>query len=319
MEPVEFREIAMILAVGEELSFTRAAEKNYISQPALSKIVRKVEKNLGAAIFDRGSSPVRITPEGQRFIEYFRRLEQVRNELEKYCESLRRQKKADLVIGAPSFFCTYVLPPLVASFQMEHPGFSAKLIETNDAELRELLRAGVLDLGLTVEENMPADLKSFVLKSESIILAVPRANPINARLRDLALGESDLRGGLVNEDAPCVSIGAFAGERFLLLKPGNDIRVRGLKICHDAGFEPQIVMELDQLLTAYRLAEAGLGVAFIRASIPCYAGFSPDLCLYRLDHPDTQRQIRAIFNDRALASERRKSFVAYLKSGPEAP
>ena len=54
MEPVEFREIAMILAVGEELSFTRAAEKSYISQPALSKIVRKVEKNLGAAIFDRG-------------------------------------------------------------------------------------------------------------------------------------------------------------------------------------------------------------------------------------------------------------------------
>lgn len=317
MEPVEFREIAMILAVGEELSFTRAAEKNYISQPALSKIVRKVEKNLGTAIFDRGSSPLRITPEGQRFIEYFRRLEQVRHELEKYCESLRRQKKADLVIGAPSFFCTYVLPPLVASFQMEHPDFSAKLIETNDAELRELLRAGVLDLGLTVEENMPADLQSFALKSESIVLAAPRANPINARLRDFALDESDFHGGLVNEDAPCVSIGVFAGERFLFLKPGNDIRARGLKICHDAGFEPQIVMELDQLLTAYRLAEAGLGVAFIRASIPCYAGFSPDLCLYRLDHSNTQRQIRVVFNERTLANERQKNFIAYLKSCPE--
>jgi len=319
MEPIEFREIAMILAVSEELSFTRAAGKNYISQPALSKIVRKVEKNLGAAVFDRGSSPLRITPEGQRFIEYFRRLEQVRNELEKYCESLRQQKKADLVIGAPSFFCTYVLPPLLASFQMEHPGFSAKLIETNDAELRELLRAGVLDLGMTVEENMPSDLKSFVFKRESIVLAAPRANPINARLRALALGESDLRGGLVSENAPRVPVGAFAGERFLFLKPGNDIRARGLKICHDAGFEPQVVMELDQMLTAYRLAEAGLGVAFIRASIPCYAGFSPDLCLYRLDHPDTQRQIRVIFNGEAFVNERQKSFIAYLKSCPEAP
>ena len=65
MEAVEFREMELILAVSEERSFTRAAEKNYISQPALSKIVRRVEKNLGAAVFDRGSSPLRVTPEGR--------------------------------------------------------------------------------------------------------------------------------------------------------------------------------------------------------------------------------------------------------------
>lgn len=317
MEPVEFREIALILAVGETLSFTRAAEKTYISQPALSKIVRKVEKNLGAAIFDRSSSPLRITSEGQRFIEYFRRLEQVQNELKKYCENLRCQKRPDLVIGAPSFFCTYVLPSLVSSFQMKHPDFTSKLIESNDDELRELLRAGVINLALTVEKNMPAELKSFDLIRESIILAVPRANPINVRLQDSVLHENDLHGGLVNEDAPCVSIREFASERFLFLKPGNDIRNRGIKICHEAGFEPQIVMELDQMLTAYYLAEAGLGITFIRASIPHYAGFSPDLCLYRLDYPDTQRHIRVIFNEKSLANGQQKKFIAYLRSCPE--
>ena len=284
MEAVEFREMTLILAVSEELSFTRAAEKNYISQPALSKIVRRVEKNLGAAIFDRSSSPLRVTPEGRRIIEYFRQMQKVHRDLEDYCAELRRHRKNGLTVGAPSFFCTYVLPPLVSSFQMEHPDLAVKLIETNDAEMVALLRAGVLDAGLTVEEDLPPELDSFVLKNESIVLAVPGANPVNERLRGFELGEAVMRDGALDDPGlPRVSMKEFAHERFLFLKEGNDIRTRGLKICRDAGFEPEIVMELDQLLTAYHLAEAGLGVTFVRASIPCYAGLSPDLCLYAVD------------------------------------
>ena len=321
MEPVEIREMALILAVSEELSFTRAAEKNYISQPALSKIVRRVEKNLGAAVFDRSSSPLRVTPEGKRIIEYFRQMQKVQNDLEAYCAELRRHRKNGLTVGAPSFFCTYVLPPLVSAFQMEHPDFAVKLIETNDAELLALLRAGVLDAGLTVEEDLPPELDSFVLKNESIVLAVPGANPVNERLRDFELGEAVMRDdALADPQLPRVSMIEFAHERFLFLKEGNDIRRRGLKICRDAGFEPEIVMELDQLLTAYHLAEAGLGVTFVRASIPCYAGLSPDLCLYAVDHPDTQRHIRAVFG-RKTGSPAQEAFSSFLKRSaqPQTP
>lgn len=67
MEPIEVRDMLYILAVCEERSFSRAAEKYYISQPALSKIVKRVEGNLGVRIFDRGLVPIRITPEGAVF------------------------------------------------------------------------------------------------------------------------------------------------------------------------------------------------------------------------------------------------------------
>ena len=313
MEAVEFREMELILAVSEERSFTRAAEKNYISQPALSKIVRRVEKNLGAAVFDRGSSPLRVTPEGERFLEYFRRMQALRRDLENYCGELRRRGKNSLTVGAPAFFCAYVLPPLLGAFQSERSDFAVKLIETSDAELRELLSAGVIDAGLTVEEDLAPELDSFVLKTESIVLAVPRACPVNERLRGMELSEDallscdpDLTG------APRVSMKEFADERFLFLKEGNDIRRRGLKICRDAGFEPRIVMELAQLLTAYHLAESGLGVTFARASIPYYAGISPDLCLYAINHPDTRRQIRAVFSAQSR-SPALSAFADFLK------
>ena len=312
MISVEFREMELILAVNEERSFTRAAEKNFISQPALSKIVRRVERNLGASIFDRGSSPLRVTPEGERFIEYFRQARRVQEDIARYCGELRHGRNTALTAGAPSFFCAYVLPPAAAAWQLDHPDCAVRLIETNDAELRELLASGVLDVGLTVEETTPPGFESLVLRREHIILAVPRDCPVNKRLERFALDEDALRSGLDGTSVPSVPIAEFAQERFLFLKEGNDIRARGMKICRDAGFEPQIVMELDQLLTAYRLAESGLGVTFTRASLPLYAGFSSDLCFYRLDHPCTQRDIRALYSAKGEAAARREAFVRFL-------
>ncbi|MBP5211738.1 MAG: LysR family transcriptional regulator [Pyramidobacter sp.] len=313
MEAVGFREMELILAVSEERSFTRAAEKNYISQPALSKIVRRVERNLGAAVFDRGSSPLRVTPEGERFLDYFRRMQALRHDLENYCGELRRRGRNSLTVGAPAFFCAYMLPSIVSDFQAQSPDFAVKLIETSDAELRELLLAGVIDAGLTVEKDLPPELNSFVLKTETIALAVPRGNPIVEKLRGMELSEDVLLSGEIDgEGVPRVSMKEFAGESFLFLKEGNDIRERGLRICRDAGFEPKIAMELSQLLTAYHLAESGLGVTFTRASIPYYAGISPDLRLYAIDHPDTRRQIRAVFSAKSR-SEALPAFADFLR------
>ncbi|MBQ8090629.1 MAG: LysR family transcriptional regulator, partial [Pyramidobacter sp.] len=281
-------------------------------QPALSKIVRRVEKNLGVPLFDRGSSPLRVTPEGERVLEYFRQMRGLSDDLEKYLADARLHGKNSLTVGAPAFFCAYVLPSLASSFQSEHPDFAVKLIETSDAELRELLAEGVIDAGLTVEEPISSELDSFVLKTETIVLAVPRANPINAKLRGQELSEDALLSGMT-ESAPRVAMGEFANERFLFLKEGNDIRTRGLKICRDAGFTPHIVMELAQLLTAYHLAESGLGLTFVRASIPYYAGISPDLCLYAIDHPDTRRNIHAVFSSKSR-SPAPAAFAEFLRS-----
>ena len=140
MDPIEFRDMTYVMVVYEERSFSRAAERCYISQPALSKVVKKVEKLLGFEIFDRGSSPLKVTPEGESVIEYFLKMQEVQMELERFCETVMGQRKCDLNIGAPSYFCTHVLPPLISVFQMENPGYHIKLMETNDSDLRKLLK-----------------------------------------------------------------------------------------------------------------------------------------------------------------------------------
>lgn len=314
MEPVEVRDMMYILAVCEERSFSRAAEKYYISQPALSKIVKRVEGNLGTRIFDRGSVPLRVTPEGEVFVEYFRKMQNIHQEIALYCEELRRYRKFDLNIGAPSFFCSYVLPPMISSFKKNNPGVTIKLIETNDSDLRKFLRSGMVDLGLSVEPNMPPNFDSFVLKNENIILAVPSMFEINQRLTEYAISYEDIcSGSFTGAEIPCVPMELFSKENFLFLKQGNDMHRRGLKICRDAGFEPDIVMEMDQLLSAYYLAGTGSGITFIRSSIPYYVGISGNLIFYKIKHPDTTRELRAYYNGSSCTALQ-KVFIEYLKN-----
>ena len=314
MEPIEFKDMKYVLAVENAGSFSRAAEREYISQPALSRIVKKVEQELGLLIFDRGSFPLKLTPEGREVMAYFRKMLDVQKELEEYCETRMRLKDRIVTIGAPSYFCRYVLPPIIDSFRLEHPEYQIRVIETNDNELREFLSTGAADLGISVGYSMPMDLKNISLAEETIVLVVPAASEINERLKEFRLTADEMREGRYKEaDCPKVRVSEFKEERFLFLKEGNDMYRRGMKICRDAGFTPQVVMQLDQLLSAYYLAAAGQGITFTRASIPHYVGGQDQVFFYKIDHPETSRPISVYFSSRSGMEEILKPFTDYVR------
>ena len=93
-------------------------------------------------------------------------------------------------MGAPAFFCAYVLPPLLSAFRAERSDFAVKLIETSDAELRELLCAGVIDAGLTVEEALP-----FFENMPSIRRKIETLNDVGLSYIRLGQPSTTLSGG----------------------------------------------------------------------------------------------------------------------------
>ena len=104
-----FRNMEYVYAVYKEMSFSRAAEKLFISQPALSAMVKKVEKRIGSPIFDRSCSPIRLTEIGQT-------------------ESLAT---GSLSIGANSVFASFLLPNDIFTFSRCHPGVQVSMSEGN--------------------------------------------------------------------------------------------------------------------------------------------------------------------------------------------
>jgi len=317
MEQIEIRELEYILTLAEERSFSRAAERCYISQPQLSKLVRRAEARLGVGLFDRSTHPLTLTAEGETLLPQIRKLHGEYQELLRSSAALRRDRRADLTLAAPSFFCTYSLPPLIQSFDRVAPGFRVRLIESNDQDLKALLTSGTADLGITVHRELAEAFSSELLHEERIVLAVPSSLPVNRGLESFALSRKQLGQSLSDEgEVPSVPLSAFQDTDFLFLKSGNDLRERGIRLCRKAGFAPRITMELDQLLTAYYLACGGLGATFIRASIPFYAGSDERLCFYKIDDALTKRGVYLLYGNRGQ-SARGRDFVRHLKENAQ--
>lgn len=314
MEPIDVREIMYTLSVVEEKNFSKAAEKLFVSQPALSKTIKQVETKLGCKIFDRSTNPLRLTPHGTVIIEYFMQIQNIQREIEEYSKAVKEHIQSDLKVGAPSFFCSYVLPSIVAKFNQEYPKIKIKLVETNDTDLRTSFKAGNIDIGLSVEHNMPQEFSSEIIMKEHIILAVPQDFMINEKLKAFALKPEDIRSGkFLSSRFKAVKMIEFANEPFLFLKQGNDMYRRGKKICKDAGFVPKINIEMDQLLSTYYMAGAGAGLAFIRSNILNYIVSPNSLIFYKIDHKATERDLKVYYR-RQPYSGLQGLFINYIRT-----
>lgn len=296
--------------VYKEKSFSKAAQKLYISQPALSAAIQREEARWGCAFFDRSRAPVELTEAGRRYVEAVERMMREQKALEEYFDGFLSERRGTLNIGAPAFFCTYVLPALVKNFGEEHRDAKVNIIEAGVDDLANCLQSETIDVCIAVEEWPANAYKSAAIGEEEIVLTVPRAFPANRRLSERRIGADDLYGLRVAAEAPKVSIAEFADAPFLLLKKGNDMHERALEIFRRARVAPKVIMTLDQLMTSYHMAAAGIGAAFVRAELMKYG--DGGLCYYRLDDEHTVRKINLICKKSRKLPGVVEAFIEYL-------
>ncbi len=284
--------IEYIYAVYQERSFSKAARRLYVSQPWLSAAVKKTEKELGVQIFDRSTSPISLTEEGEYYIRQIERILAVQEEIKEHFSELSAASTAHLRIGSSMFFCTYVLPSMLEEFRQLYPNIALTFEEGVTSSLFEQLRDGRLDFVLEAERADSADFSSEEWCTEEVILAVPTDRAVNAALTDYGYTfEEFLNRNKVGASKPCVPLSAFAQEKFILLGRGNDIHERSMAICKNAAFTPHISLYVSQMMTAYYLVCEGSGVSFLRSTIPEYVTPTDRVRFYQLDDPLTMRSI----------------------------
>ena len=311
--PMTLDGLEYIYAIYQERSFSKAAQRLYITQPALSNKVKKVEERLKTPLFDRSTNPIRLTPAGEAYIKAAKQIMAVEKEFEEELHALSTERSGSITIGSSAFFCAHVLPELAAEFQEKHPGYMVNLLEGNTDDLTQCLHSGVVDFTLDVDN---LDTRIFIgrpWRDEHILLAVPAHRPVNERLKDRRLSFEDVRSGrFFDKDCPRTGLEHFAGEDFLLLKKGNDIHQRALKMCGNAGFKPRIKMYLDQMLTSYYVADNGHGAAFIRSAIARYVKNTDRLFFYKLDDDNVMRTVLLYSKRDARHTSVADDFIAFM-------
>ena len=135
-EHMTLRDMEYIAAIAEDKSITRASTRLFVAQPALSQCVQKVEKELGVRIFLRESSGVRLTAEGQCYMEFIQKTLHEQKNLHKKLEDLRRADLGQIHLGFTGTQSTYVLPYFLPQFKEKYPNVTVNVV-SNKKERNE--------------------------------------------------------------------------------------------------------------------------------------------------------------------------------------
>lgn len=280
-----FQGMKYVYAVYQEKSFSKAAEKLFISQPSLSANVKREEEIVGYPIFDRSTKPVSLTEPGARYIQAAERIMTVESEFAEFMNDWGHLRTGSLVLGGSSLYSSWVLPPLMGKFAEDYPQVHLELVESNTAKLETMLQNGEIDL---VMDNSEWDMKIFdrqVYRQEHLVLAVPKSFEINKGLEEFQITEQSIHDqSFLKDSVPTVDLSLFRREPFILLKPRNDTRLRAMRLCGKYNFTPDILFELDQQMTSYNITSSGMGISFISDTLISKVPSNSRIVYYKPDH-----------------------------------
>ena len=278
-----FRGMDYVYAVYKEKSFSKAAEKLFISQPSLSANVKREEQCVGYPIFDRSTKPLGLTEPGKKYIETVEKILSMQEEFSEYIDDLGDLKTGKLVLGGSSLYSSWVLPPLMGQFAKKYPQVQLELIEETTVNLRKMLQNGEIDFLLDNCELEDEIFERHLYRKEYLVLAVPKHFTINDGLEEFQISVGAIRElSFLSELVPSVDLSLFAREPFILLKPENDTRIRAMELCKQCEFTPNVVFELDQQMTSYNITCSGMGISFISNTLISKVPESSDVVYYKL-------------------------------------
>jgi DNA-binding transcriptional LysR family regulator len=302
-----------VYEVYKQKSFSKAAQNLYISQPSLSARIIKIEEELGMPIFDRSTSHLRLTEFGEYYIKAIEDVTKIEKDIETKINDILSLRMGELCVGASNVFAAYILPPIISEFKDKFPKVNIKLIEGNTTTLEKMLADN--DIDLVIDNNhYDGELydKELYLK-EQILLAVPKIFPEYEKTKSYSLSEECIRTGTYkNTDCAAVPLSAFSSAPFIMLTPNNDTRIRGDKMCKDAGFHPDIALEVHQQATAYMISTTNLGATFISDTVVQKIPVHDSIAYYKLDHPAANRAVYFYFKKHKYKTKAMQEFMQLI-------
>ena len=294
------RQLKYLITLAEEGNMTAAARKLFVSKPSLSYLLSYVEKELGAELFDRNTSPLALTPAGHSYIEAARKILSIKREMENQISDLTAIQQGTLQVGCGAQLSAILYPEILPDFMRDCPNITLKLVEDHFVNLCTQFARGELDLVVANRPIEDGTVDSILLYREEIGLAAPAAAPLNA------VSDS-------SHDYPVVDIDELRKLPFILVKRGQNLRQSIDEIFETYDLHPHIVLETNNWDTCYRMAAQNMGVTIIPHTTR-FAGLT-DNKVIRYSLPGHHyRDIRIYWSKRGYLSANLKHFIALCQT-----
>ena len=242
---MDFDQLETFIEVARHSSFSRAAEKRFRTQPAISSQIRALEEEVGARLFDRTGGKVALTAAGKAFQKYADEALQARKDMVAALAEMERVPRGEIVVGANEGTCLHILPEVFAEFKKLYPAVGVNINRMERAKILECVIDNSVDFGVVSAPVDDKRLTVVTIHRDELVIIAPPSHPLS-RMKEASSAD-------------------VVGYPLLLPKVGRT-RDAIEALFHDRQLKPRIAMELDSSELLKRFVAADVGVGFIARS-----------------------------------------------------
>lgn len=267
---ISLKQMRAFVTVAHAGSFTRAAEQLYITQSALSSLIRNLEAELSLRLFDRTTRRLALTDEGQALLKSLERLLRDLDQIKLDLRDINALRRGRVRIGTTPLLASSFMTMAVQSFCDRYPGIKVQIVDDTPSQLLNGLHEGEIDLLVTTLEGNNAALHSTVLLSDAMVLVCPGRHRF-----------AQQAGVLWAE---------MAQEPVIALRKGSGLRAITEEVLESVGHDLKPAQEVNHVSTAIAMVAAGMGIA----ALPAYSvsfGEAPPVRAIPLVGPVVERHV----------------------------
>ncbi len=290
---MEISQLEVFLAVAREGGFSRAAEKLYRTQSAVSQAIRKLEAEIGEPLFDRSTRDGVMTDAGNVLREYAERLLNLRENAREALGELRELQKGKLVVGANEFTALYLLRVL-AEFRRLHPAIRIVVQRSLGSQIPDDIRRHNCEFGVLTYDPQDPELASVVVYSDELIFVVPPQHPLARESR--------------------VSIRQLGAESFVAHIVSSPYREKVIQAFEKHKTPLHMGVELPTLQAIKRFVAMGNGVAFLPEISVEDEIARGELVRIPVQELRVHRKLRLVYRKSAALSHAGRAFLKIAES-----
>src|SRR5215831_15128832 len=290
---MELSQLEVFLSVARERRFSRAAEKLYRTQSAVSQTIRKLEDELGEALFDRSSREGVLTDAGKVLYEYAEKLINLRSEAAESLTELRELQKGKLVIAANEFTVLYLLP-VVAEFRRVHSMIKITVERALGSRIPDDVLQYGAEFGVLSYAPQEPSLQSIVVFLDELVFVVPGSHPLAS--------------------ARQVSIRQLGAESFVAHIVSSPYREKVIQLFNSHKTPLHMDLELPTLQAIKQFVAMGNGVAFVPEISVETELARGELVRIPVQEIQLERKLRLIYRKQANLSHAARAFLRVVEA-----
>lgn len=278
---MDFDQLETFLEVARLSSFSRAAEKRFRTQPAISSQIRALEEEVGAKLLDRSGGKVSLTASGKLFIKYAEDTLESRKTLLTAIAETERVPRGEIIVGANEGTCLHILPEVFAEFKKRYPDVAVNIKRSDYAKILESVIDNSVDFGIVSLPVTDARLTVVLIHRDELVIITPPHHPL-AKMKSATVAE----------------VAKFP----LVLPKAGHTRDALEDLFHQHRLKPRVAMELDSSELLKRFVAADLGVGFIARSNVVEDIRAAALAVIPISDAHIRRDLALVFRkDKALS------------------